>query len=119
MTARKLDAIQAELQLFGSAVAHFVASKTSPAEPFFAHFWQTLELPVEPLLPRPSFTQLDQALDHLQRAAPGVRLRLVQALARTMEQDGVVSDNEFELFRTLALCLDCPVPPPQPGKHHL
>lgn len=119
MTARKLDAVQTELQLLGSAVAHFVASKTSPAEPFFAHFWQTLELPVEPLLPRPSFTQLDQALDHLQRAAPGVRLRLVQALARTMEQDGVVSDNEFELFRTLALCLDCPVPPPQPGKHHL
>ena len=119
MTTRKLDAVTAELQLLGSAVAHFTATKANPAETFFVHYWQTLGLADQPLLPKPTIESLDEPLDTLQRSAPGVRLQLVRAISAAMELDGEITDNEFELFRTLAVCLDCPIPPPQPGKLHL
>ena len=119
MMARKLEAVTAELQLLGSAVAHFTATQSNPAESFFVHYWQTLGLAAQPLLPKPSFASLDEVLNTLQRSAPGVRLQLVRAICAAMEQDGEITDNEFELFRTLAVCLDCPIPPPQPGKLHL
>ena len=91
----------------------------SPAETFFVHYWQTLGLTDQPLLPKPTIESLDEPLDTLQRSAPGVRLQLVRAISAAMELDGEITDNEFELFRTQAVCLDRPIPPPQPGKLHL
>ena len=58
---------------------------------------------------------MDHAIEMLQSASPGVQLRLVQAIGKAMEEDGEISDDEFELFRVIAITLDCPVPPPQPG----
>ena len=59
---------------------------------------------------------LDRSIALLQRASPGIQLRLVQAMGKAMEEDGEINDDEFELFRVIAITLDCPIPPPQPGQ---
>ncbi len=113
---KNIELVSAEIQLLVSGVAHRCTTTPAAAEQFLNALRSRLPRPAIELLPSPDFVQMGQALDRLQQAAPGIKLQLVQAIAHAMEWDGQISDIEFTLFRTLALCLDCPIPPPQPGR---
>jgi Zn-dependent protease with chaperone function len=54
---------------------------------------------------------LDTAMKHLEQLRPLEKPLLLKALAAAMESDGRVTEDEVELFRAIADCLDCPVPP--------
>lgn len=58
-----------------------------------------------------SFTSLGLALDKLTLAAPIIKQRILDALARCVLIDGQVVVEEAELLRAIACYLDCPLPP--------
>jgi len=58
---------------------------------------------------------LDEALDELVLAAPGIRKRVLTACIACIGADGKVTIEEAELIRAVADSLDCPVPPMMAG----
>lgn len=58
-----------------------------------------------------SVASLDAAMKQLEQLRPLEKPVLLKALAAAMEADGKVIEEEVELFRAIADCLDCPVPP--------
>ena len=61
----------------------------------------------------PPVAALGPALGALEQATPEVRLRFLRGVVQAIEHDGQISAMESELFRALAVCLECPVPPPR------
>lgn len=57
-----------------------------------------------------SIPQLDAAMKQLEQLRPLEKPQFLKALAACIHTDGQVTDEEAELFRALADCLDCPVP---------
>ena len=57
------------------------------------------------------FDKLDQALDKLRQAAPGIKRRIMRGLAFCVAMDKTVTVEEKELIRAIADPLDCPLPP--------
>jgi Zn-dependent protease with chaperone function len=64
-----------------------------------------------PLLASTTVQQLDAALDHLSRSAPGIKRRVVDACAFCVAADLMVQTGEGELLRAITTTLDCPLPP--------
>ncbi|GAB3094301.1 M48 family metallopeptidase [Aestuariicella hydrocarbonica] len=58
-----------------------------------------------------SFPMLDGALQQLQMLKPLQKPALLKAMITCIQHDGTVDPQEYELFRAIADCLDCPVPP--------
>lgn len=112
---RDMRQLTEPLALLSEALAYHCASNEAERLRFYQHIIQQLTLDQPLLTPCPDLTQMAAALTQVQRASPGIRLRLVQAVVAAMELDGQVSDTKFELFRVLAVCLECPIPPPQSG----
>ena len=56
------------------------------------------------------FVELDQALDRLAASSLPIRRRLLTAAAQVIGHDGTVTIAEGELYRAIALALDCPAP---------
>lgn len=57
------------------------------------------------------FVELDRALDRLAASSLPIRRRLLTAAAHVIGHDGTVTIAEGELYRAIALALDCPAPP--------
>ena len=53
---------------------------------------------------------LDRALRSLRTLDPDGKRRLLALCARTVESDGVLHVQEYELLRVIAGLLDCPLP---------
>jgi Zn-dependent protease with chaperone function len=62
-----------------------------------------------------SIAALDSAIKELEQLRPLDKPVLLKALAAAIEADGKVTEEETELFRAIADCLDCPVPPLHSG----
>jgi Zn-dependent protease with chaperone function len=58
-----------------------------------------------------SLPMLDSAIKQLQALKPLQKPKLLKALIICIEYDGKVDPQEYELFRVIADCLDCPMPP--------
>lgn len=56
------------------------------------------------------FAELDRALDRLAASSLPIRRRLLTAAAHVIGQDGTVTVAEGELYRAIALAVDCPAP---------
>lgn len=57
------------------------------------------------------FVALDAALEKLAGASAPIKQRTLLAAAHTVNADGRVAVEEFELLRAVAAALDCPMPP--------
>lgn len=57
-----------------------------------------------------SIATLESAMKQLEQLRPLDKPALLKALAAAIESDGKVTEEEVELFRAIADCLDCPVP---------
>ncbi|WP_317930936.1 M48 family metallopeptidase [Halioxenophilus sp. WMMB6] len=57
-----------------------------------------------------SVKQLSQCLAALKSVAPLARPKLLKAVAGMIQMDGQITADEIVLLRTLALCIDCPLP---------
>lgn len=56
-------------------------------------------------------TALDDALQRLTLASPGLKRRIIDACAWTVAADGTVEPGEAELLRVVSMMLSCPMPP--------
>lgn len=54
---------------------------------------------------------LDSCLQQLNQIAPLKKPTLLKAVSIIIQSDKIVSTSEHELFRAIADCLDCPMPP--------
>lgn len=60
---------------------------------------------------RPSYARLHRTLKELTSASFQIRKSVISACARCTFADHIVTDEERELLRVVALALQCPVPP--------
>jgi uncharacterized tellurite resistance protein B-like protein len=60
---------------------------------------------------RLGFDGLDRALDQLARGSYGLRKQVLRLCADVIRADGKIEADEAELFRAVAVSLDCPMPP--------
>lgn len=58
-----------------------------------------------------SLPMLDGAIKQLQHLKPLQKPALLKALMACIKHDGKITTEEYELFRAIAECLNCPVPP--------
>ncbi|HHJ34226.1 MAG TPA: hypothetical protein ENJ87_00525 [Gammaproteobacteria bacterium] len=65
------------------------------------------------LLPKEtiSLESLNQAMDELEYLKPPLKKRFLQACVSCISHNGKVTIQAYELTRTIASCLDCPMPP--------
>jgi Zn-dependent protease with chaperone function len=66
-------------------------------------------LPDAPL--KYNLSSLKQSLNRLEVTAPKVKQAIVEACAHTVLLDNKVTTQEADLLRTIAILLDCPLPP--------
>lgn len=59
--------------------------------------------------------RLNAALDRVERAAPMVKRRVLAALLAAAAHDEMITVREAEMLRSVAVAIDCPVPPLLPG----
>lgn len=86
---------------------------SAPAEAAYNSAMSQLGLANLPLLGdgQISLPMLDSAIQQLQQLKPLQKPALLKALITCIQHDGKIDPQEYELFRAIADCLDCPVPP--------
>ena len=110
---RSAHAVQAPLAVLLSVLAYVGNRERHAAEGAFAEGWQVLSLPERRLLPQEEcgFTALDAALVELDRAAPQVKKRALEAAVACITADREVTVEEGELLRAVSAWISCPMPP--------
>jgi Zn-dependent protease with chaperone function len=102
-----------------SALARCDEKDPQDAAIAFAAGAQRLEQP-QLTLTATDLPAVDRALDRLAHASPGIKRRIIDALAHTAAADQQITLSEAELLRAIATTLECPLPPflaPQPAPH--
>lgn len=101
-----------ELQTVLSALVH-VNRQPTQARAAFEQAIQSFELADTSLLApeQASFSAVTGALEHLGEIAYFWRRAVLQACVDIIRADGAIHQDEYELLRTLADCLGCPMPP--------
>ena len=110
---RSARAVQAPLAVLLSVLAYVGNRERHAAEGAFAEGWHVLALPERRLLPHEEcgFTALDAALVELDRAAPQVKKRALEAAVACITADRHVTVEEGELLRAVSAWINCPMPP--------
>ncbi len=110
---RSASAVRFQLAVLLSVLAYVGSREPQAAERAFAEGWRTLSLPERGLLPHEEcgFTTLDAALVDLDRAAPQVKKRALEAAVACIAADRQVTVEEAELLRAVAASMSCPMPP--------
>ena len=110
---RSASAVQAPLAVLLSVLAYVGNRERQAAEGAFGEGWKVLSLPERRLLPHEEcgFTALDAALAELDRAAPQVKKRALEAAVACIAADREVTVEEGELLRAVSAWISCPMPP--------
>ena len=108
-----IDRLVEESRILLSAIVHAGHMDDDQARTAFDSAMAGLAFAGLSLLPRSSTTPvaLEPAIIQLSRLEPLAKRRLIQALARAVEYDGLVTVEQAELLRAIADSLDCPLPP--------
>ncbi|HET8904421.1 MAG TPA: TerB family tellurite resistance protein, partial [Saccharospirillum sp.] len=101
-----------ELQTVLSALVH-VNRQPQLARAAFEQAVSPFDLPDKSLLvpEQAGFVEVTAALEHLGEIAYFWRRAVLQACVDVIRADGAIHQDEYELLRTLADCLGCPMPP--------
>lgn len=110
---RHLSEFQRECQLLLSLLAFTGAHSEAQANAAFTRASAELAFANFTLLARSSINlgDMDLVLNQLNQIKPLQKPQLLKAMSLCVLHDGKVNIAEAELFRALADCLDCPVPP--------
>ena len=108
-----LNNLRSECQLLLSMLAYAGAQTPQQASSAFAQAMRVLGFTELTLLPKSAaqLAALDLALEKLQRVKPLQKPQLLKAMGESVIHDQQIKLAEAELFRAIADCLDCPVPP--------
>lgn len=109
---RSLQHLHTECGILLSILARAGTTHSADVQQAFARAQAELKFPIE-LLPedKVQLTDLDLALDQLNRVKPLQKPQLLKAMSQCVLQDNRITIVEAELFRAIADSLDCPVPP--------
>ncbi|MDO9451935.1 MAG: M48 family metalloprotease [Stagnimonas sp.] len=115
--SKKLVEMQDEAALLLSVVADAGTARGDEARRAFAAGWAHLwpQSTRAAALPPDWPTALDDALKRLDTLMPLAKQMLVEALVKTLAQDGRVTVGEAELLRVTCASLHCPLPPALSG----
>lgn len=108
-----IKSLAVPIQQVLSTLSHHGHDQQPIAEAAYNNAMRELKLPKLPLLDSTtiSLPLLDSALSQLQALRPLQKPALLKALLHCVQHDGTVTPSEFELFRAIASCIDCPTPP--------
>ncbi len=109
----QLSAVRHDLQVLLSLVAHTEYSADAQLASYaFAAAASKAGEPRLEILPREelNLSMLNKALDNLNKLKPLVKPRLLKACAACILHDGKTTIPAQELLRTIAICLDSPMP---------
>jgi hypothetical protein len=116
-TARALDTRQA-VRVLLATVAAFGNEHASAARSAYAAGIASVGWTVEPGAPTfdppaasRDLEQLDSALAALASIRPREKQRVLRGVLAAIRADAVTATEERELFRVIAVALDCPLPP--------
>lgn len=115
---KKLVEMQDEAALLLSVVADAGTARGDEARRAFAAGWSHLwpQSTRAAALPPDWPSALDDALKRLDTLMPLAKQLLVEALVKTLAQDGRVTVGEAELLRVTCASLHCPLPPALAGQ---
>ena len=109
----KLEQTSVELQtVFSTLARHGGSDETSARHAYelgLRHVLPASQLPYQPVAGWPQ--AMDRALKCLDRLVPAAKEKLIEALVRTIGQDGRMTPAEAELLRAICASLHCPLPP--------
>ena len=110
---RSARAVESSLAVLLSVLAYVGNRERHAAEGAFGEGWKVLSLPERRLLPHEEcgFTELDAALVEMDRAAPQVKKRTLEAAVACITADRQVTVDETELLRAVSASMSCPMPP--------
>lgn len=110
---RSAGAVESSLAVLLSVLAYVGNRDRQAAEGAFAAGWRVLSLPERRLLTHEEcgFAPLDAALVELDRAAPQVKKRVLEAAVACISADHEVTVEEGELLRAVSAWINCPMPP--------
>ncbi|MFD2191713.1 M48 family metallopeptidase [Pistricoccus aurantiacus] len=106
---RRLEELAGPATLLLSVLARYNADELAAQEAFTAAV-TPLGMTLEYMILDASPEDLDWALQRLVALAPQEQARLLKAMVRCVEQDGVIAPEEMELLRAVSLSLHCPIP---------
>ena len=108
-----LDHAKAATQQLLSTIAHAGSDTPEQAQRAYDAGASVIKLANRPLQPSEHSTlpMLDSSLQQLRQLPPLKKPVLLKAIAATIQADGDITTSERELFRAIADCLDCPMPP--------
>ena len=108
----KLKQVQDACQILLSLLAHCDRESNIPSADAFNKGAETLELDIQ-LQEKAalSFKAMNKALEKLNSLHPLRKPKLIKACIATVSADNMISHIELELLRTVADCLECPMPP--------
>ncbi len=108
-----LRKLRSQCRLVLTVMARAGNDSEEEAASAFAAAAASLQMSELSLLPREEsgLARLDQALEDLNQIKPLQKPGLLKAIGLCVTHDGRVTPTEAELFRAIADCLDCPLPP--------
>ena len=108
-----VSAVRSQLALLVSVLAYVGDRDPQAAGQAFEQAWRVLSLPEARLLPHEEcgLAELDAALVELDRAAPQVKKRVLEAAVACITADRQVTAEEAELLRAVSASMGCPMPP--------
>jgi hypothetical protein len=109
---KNLKGVLGDMELIVSALSHYGTKNDSEAQLCMDRALAMVPNAAFKLIPLDaiSFSKIAEALRSLQMARSGVRQQLIDACGACVSYDGKIDLEEYELSRTVAALLDCPLP---------
>lgn len=108
-----LGAVKREAEILLSLAAHCEHADAVTAEQAFRAGIKAVGATALKFMPHEELTleKLNKAIDKLEELKPLLKSRVLKACAACLMHDGKATIKGQELLRTVASCLDCPMPP--------
>lgn len=108
-----LGAVKTDAETLFSLIAYIEHKDNNLAKQAFEKGVKEIGAHAFNIIPREDFSlnALNDAIDQLSQLKPLLKPRILKACAAIILADGKSTRKGNELFRTIASCLDCPVPP--------
>jgi Zn-dependent protease with chaperone function len=107
-----LGAVKSEAEILFSLIAYIEHKEDNLAMQAFDKGKKEIGAHAFNIIPREDFSlsSLNDSLDQLSKLKSPLKPKILKACAAIILADGVITRKGHELFRTIASCLDCPVP---------
>jgi Zn-dependent protease with chaperone function len=108
-----LGAVKADAEIMFSLIAYVEHKNNERAKQAFGKGINEIGAHAFKMIPRDELAldTINKSLDNLMQLKPLLKPRILKACAAIILADDKTTTKGIELFRTIATCLDCPMPP--------